>query len=124
MTEAEATSIADEAGIEIVIGMRDDASVPCACQARSAPARPELKPGTRLVREWQGRTYEVLVLDDGFSWQGTQLPLAFRPREKDHRHSVVGTALLRVEAEPARRSPVLASVPSVGEPMESSNAAG
>jgi hypothetical protein len=34
-------------------------------------ARPELKPGTRLVREWQGRTFEVLVLDDGFSWQGT-----------------------------------------------------
>src|SRR5947199_8139361 len=33
--------------------------------------RPELKPGTRLVREWQGRTYEVLVLDRGFSWQGT-----------------------------------------------------
>jgi hypothetical protein len=32
--------------------------------------RPELKPGTRLVREWQGRTYEVVVLDDGFSWQG------------------------------------------------------
>jgi hypothetical protein len=34
-------------------------------------ARLELKPGTRLVRDWQGRTYEVLVLDDGFSWQGT-----------------------------------------------------
>ena len=33
--------------------------------------RPELKAGTRLVREWQGRTYEVLVLDDGLSWQGT-----------------------------------------------------
>ena len=33
--------------------------------------RPELKPGTRLVREWQGRTYEVLVRDDGLSWQGT-----------------------------------------------------
>ena len=33
--------------------------------------RPELKPGTRLIREWQGRTYDVLVLDDGFSWQGT-----------------------------------------------------
>src|SRR3984893_2155524 len=32
--------------------------------------RPELKPGTRLVREWQGRTFEVLMLDDGFSWQG------------------------------------------------------
>ena len=35
-------------------------------------ARTELKSGTRLVREWQGRTYEVLVLDDGFSWQGTR----------------------------------------------------
>ena len=22
------------------------------------------------MREWQGRTYGVLVLDDGFSWQG------------------------------------------------------
>jgi len=35
-------------------------------------ARPELKPGTRLVREWQGRSYDVLVLDDGFSWQNTR----------------------------------------------------
>ncbi len=34
--------------------------------------RPQLKPGTRLLREWQGRTYEVMVLDDGFSWQGTR----------------------------------------------------
>jgi hypothetical protein len=33
--------------------------------------RVELKSGTRLVREWQGRTYDVLVLDDGFSWQST-----------------------------------------------------
>jgi hypothetical protein len=32
--------------------------------------RPELKPGTRLVREWRGRTYDVLVLDDSFVWQG------------------------------------------------------
>ncbi len=34
--------------------------------------RPQLKPGTRLWREWQGRTYEVVVLDNGFSWQGTR----------------------------------------------------
>ena len=33
--------------------------------------RPQLKPGARLIREWQGRTYEVAVLDAGFSWQGT-----------------------------------------------------
>jgi hypothetical protein len=34
--------------------------------------RPQLKPGTRLMREWRARTYEVLVLDDGFSWRGTR----------------------------------------------------
>ena len=39
--------------------------------AANIPPRPELKPGTRLVREWQGRTYDVLVLDGGFSWQDT-----------------------------------------------------
>src|SRR5437763_700657 len=39
--------------------------------AANTPRHPELKPGTRLIREWQGRTYDVLVLDDGFSWQGT-----------------------------------------------------
>jgi Protein of unknown function (DUF2924) len=34
--------------------------------------RPQLKPGTRLMREWQERTYAVVALDDGFSWQGMQ----------------------------------------------------
>ena len=30
---------------------------------------PRPKPGTRLLREWQGRTHEVLVSEDGFVWQ-------------------------------------------------------
>ncbi len=29
-----------------------------------------LKPGTKLVREWRGRTHDVLVLEDGFQWRG------------------------------------------------------
>ena len=29
-----------------------------------------LSPGTRLAREWQGRTYIVDVLDKGFAYQG------------------------------------------------------
>jgi hypothetical protein len=33
--------------------------------------RPQLQPGTRLMREWQGRSYEVVVFDRGFVWQGT-----------------------------------------------------
>lgn len=28
-----------------------------------------LKPGTRLVRQWHGRTYQVLVLDEGFQFE-------------------------------------------------------
>jgi hypothetical protein len=31
----------------------------------------QLRPGTRLIRAWQGRTYEVVVLQAGFSWHGT-----------------------------------------------------
>src|SRR5205823_10437464 len=34
-----------------------------------APA-PLLKPGTRLLREWGGRTHTVIVLDDGFEFEG------------------------------------------------------
>jgi hypothetical protein len=33
-------------------------------------ARTELKPGTRLVREWHGVTHTVLILEDGVEWKG------------------------------------------------------
>jgi hypothetical protein len=36
------------------------------------PAIPRLKPGTRLMREWQGRTHEVVVCEGGFLWQQAQ----------------------------------------------------
>ncbi len=29
-----------------------------------------LKPGVRLIREWQGQTHDVLVLEDGVQWRG------------------------------------------------------
>lgn len=36
-----------------------------------APVRAvQLKPGTRLVREWHGKTYHVIVLEDGFEYDG------------------------------------------------------
>jgi Protein of unknown function (DUF2924) len=31
---------------------------------------PLLKPGTRLLREWGGKTHIVVVLDDGFEYEG------------------------------------------------------
>jgi hypothetical protein len=30
-----------------------------------------LQPGTALVREWNGRSQRVIVLDEGFAWNGT-----------------------------------------------------
>jgi hypothetical protein len=33
-----------------------------------------LKPGARLVREWQGRTHTVTVTDDGFEYTGASYP--------------------------------------------------
>jgi hypothetical protein len=33
-------------------------------------AKPRLEPGIRLVREWNGRTYSVDVIEGGFVWDG------------------------------------------------------
>jgi Protein of unknown function (DUF2924) len=87
-------------------------------------SRPELKPGTRLVREWRGRTYQVLVLDDGFSWQGTHYRSLSALARK-----ITGTAWsgpLFFGLKPNRSATDLSSPLSypAGEPVESSNAAG
>jgi hypothetical protein len=87
-------------------------------------ARPELKPGTRLVREWQGRTYDVLVLDDGFSWQNTRYRSLSAIARK-----ITGTAWsgplffgLKPNRSASRRSSQLPG--PAAEPVEISNAAG
>jgi hypothetical protein len=33
-----------------------------------------LRPGTRLVREWRGRTHTVIVMQDGFEYAGKTFP--------------------------------------------------
>jgi hypothetical protein len=38
--------------------------------ARALAPAPLLKPGTRLLREWGGKTHTVIVVDDGFEYQG------------------------------------------------------
>jgi hypothetical protein len=87
-------------------------------------ARPELKPGTRLMREWQGRTYDVLVLDDGFSWQNTRYSSLSAIARK-----ITGTAWsgpLFFGLKPNRPANRRSSQPAypTGDAMESSNAAG
>jgi hypothetical protein len=32
------------------------------------------RPGTRLVREWRGKVYEVTVMDTGYAWEGRPYP--------------------------------------------------
>jgi hypothetical protein len=83
----------------------------------------ELKAGTRLFREWQGRTYEVLVLDDGFSSQGAHYRSLSAVAKK-----ITGTPWsgplffgLKQDRPDARRASQLPY--SAGEAMESSNGA-
>jgi hypothetical protein len=45
--------------------------VPEAAEKSRPPIMPiRLSDGTRLIREWNGRTIEVLVRDDAFEWEG------------------------------------------------------
>jgi hypothetical protein len=76
------------------------------------------------MREWQGRTYDVLALDDGFSWQG----MHYRSLSAIAR-KITGTAWsgplffgLKPNRPATRRS---SQVPGpAGAPMVGSNGAG
>ncbi|MGE0055375.1 MAG: DUF2924 domain-containing protein [Hyphomicrobium sp.] len=50
-------------------GTEPEASSP---ESRRAVPRTVIKPGTRLVREWNGDTHTVLVHADGVEWRGTR----------------------------------------------------
>lgn len=56
------------------------------CLFSGAP-RSELTPGMRLVREWQGEVYQVLVLPQGFEMNGR----VFKSLSAIARH-IIGTA--------------------------------
>jgi hypothetical protein len=38
-------------------------------QGRASEGTTTLRPGTRLARDWHGRTHHVLVLDDGYHYR-------------------------------------------------------
>jgi hypothetical protein len=91
--------------------------------AAAIRARAELKPGTRLMREWQGRTYDVLALDDGFSWQGTRYRSLSAIARKITGTAWSGPLFFGLKPNrPATRRP--SPVPDrADEPMAGSNAA-
>jgi hypothetical protein len=39
-------------------------------QPAATSSKIRIKPGTKLLREWDGNTHEVLVTDKGFVWNG------------------------------------------------------
>jgi len=46
-----------------------------------------LRPGARLIREWNGETHEILVVEDGFQWNGkTWASLSVIAREMTGTH--------------------------------------
>jgi hypothetical protein len=51
------------------IGTSPPSIVPASKRRRSASPR-ILKPGAVMMREWQGRTERVMVLEQGFAWNG------------------------------------------------------
>ena len=73
-------------------------------------ARPDLKPGTRLIREWQGRAYKVLVLITASP--GKTRATARFPPSPEKSPAPGRAAVLRTESEPVRHPPVLASTGS------------
>ena len=86
--------------------------------------RPHLKPGTRLMREWRGRSYAVLVLDNGFSWQDTHYRSLSAIARKITGTAWSGPLFFGLRSNRSgTRSPSHASV-SVDQPMEADNAAG
>jgi hypothetical protein len=47
---------------EIALALRNGDKAPV--------ATPRIKPGTRLLRLWQNKTHTVIVLADGYQWEG------------------------------------------------------
>ena len=47
-----------------------EAQLHAKARGESRPAAPALRPGGRLLREWNGKTHVVEVTEDGFLWKG------------------------------------------------------
>jgi hypothetical protein len=61
----------------------------------SRPAERNLKIGTVLVRDYQGRRHTATVEPNGYVWEGKPLFQPVCDRAGDHRHGLERAALLR-----------------------------
>ena len=54
----------------------------------------DVRPGTMLAREWNGRMHRVAVLADGFAWNGKTYSSLLYRRLGDHRHALERSPVL------------------------------
>jgi len=54
-----------------------------------------LRPGALLVREWQGKLERVMVLEEGFAWNGKNFRQPFATRQSDDQHQLERPPVLR-----------------------------
>jgi hypothetical protein len=86
--------------------------------------RPRLKPGTRLLREWQGRSHEVLVLNDGFSWQATHYRSLSAIARKITGTAWSGPLFFGLRSNRSAPRPLAPTSVAIDQPMERRGAAG
>lgn len=72
LTRAVAYAMQEKAtrGLKLTVRRRLHLDAGPAIQGKSLAERPTLQPGARLIREWNGKTYTVEVVEDGFVWNG------------------------------------------------------
>jgi hypothetical protein len=51
--------------------LREFERAKCLAKSPSATPETELRPGTRLIREWGGRDHEVMVMERGYAYRGS-----------------------------------------------------
>ena len=86
--------------------------------------RPQLKPGTRLLREWQGGSHEVLVLNDGFSWQATHYRSLSAIARKITGTAWSGPLFFGLRANRPAPRPLAPPSVAIGQPMKGRDVAG
>jgi len=86
--------------------------------------RPQLKPGTRLLREWHGRSHEVLVLDDGFCWQATHYRSLSAIARKITGTGWSGPLFFGLRSNRSAPRPLAPASVAIDQPMERRGAAG
>ena len=86
--------------------------------------RTRLKPGTRLLREWQGRSHEVVVLNDGFSWQATHYRSLSAIARKITGTAWSGPLFFGLRSNRSAPRPLAPASVAIDQPMEPRGAAG